>query len=191
MVLQRDHQAFHRPQRPKRNDEDQRQPQHRMDPIGRVVQDLGNQRGSDHDEAGEKHDEDGRPVARIGEVVVETANVAARPQGQEPLKQLALTATRAGARQSRAHRSRKRLDYLLSHDHDVVFRWSPHKRGPTLCPRIRSFRVRKKCAEIASGATRRLALGPTHRCRRTGTARPRRRSASTRRRIRNPDAGSA
>src|SRR5579859_892527 len=57
MILQRDHQAFHRPQRTERDQHDQRQPQRRMHPIWRLKQDLGHQRSADDDRAGEEHDE--------------------------------------------------------------------------------------------------------------------------------------
>ena len=70
MVLQRDHQSLHRPQRSERDDEDQRQPQHGVNPVGRLIEYLGHQRGADHDGAGEKHDEHGRSVAGVGEAVI-------------------------------------------------------------------------------------------------------------------------
>ena len=58
--------------------------------IGRLIDDLGHQRGADHDEAGEEHDEDGGPVAGIGEAIIEPADLAARPQRQKARNSLPL-----------------------------------------------------------------------------------------------------
>ena len=72
----------------------------RVQPIGRLKLDLGDQRRSDDNGAAEEHDEDRGPVAGIGEAVVEPADLAARPQRQEALEQLAAAATRTGACQA-------------------------------------------------------------------------------------------
>ena len=48
----------------------------RQHPEGRPVDDLGHQSRADHDETGEEHDEDGGPVARIGEAVIEPPDIA-------------------------------------------------------------------------------------------------------------------
>src|ERR1700683_1165787 len=85
MILQRDQQSFHRPQRTDRNDKDERQPQSRVYPQRRLVDDFSHQRGEDDNEAGEKRDEHGGPVARIGETVIEAADLAAPPQRAKAL----------------------------------------------------------------------------------------------------------
>ena len=51
MILQRDHQAFHGTQGAERDHYDQRQPQRRVNPIGRMEQDLCDQGGADDDRA--------------------------------------------------------------------------------------------------------------------------------------------
>ena len=43
MILQRDQQSLHRPQRPERDDEDQRQPQRRVHPERRPIEHLGDE----------------------------------------------------------------------------------------------------------------------------------------------------
>jgi hypothetical protein len=98
MILQRDHQAFHGTQGAERDHYDQRQPQRRVNPIGRMEQDLCDQGGADDDRAGEKHDEHGRPVSGIGKCVIKTAMLTMRPQRQKALEQLALAATRTRTR---------------------------------------------------------------------------------------------
>ena len=145
MVLQRDHQPLHRPQWSKRDDQDQRQPQHRVDPVWRVIHRLGDQGGPDHDEAGQKHDEHGRPVTGIDEAIVEPADLAPRPQRQESLEQFALGAARTGARQSGADRSRKRVDHLFAHDRiftreplDCPADCGPQSHGVILASRVRA-----------------------------------------------------
>src|SRR5579862_714629 len=154
MVLKRDHQPLHRAQWTERDDQDQRQPQHRMDPIGWMIERLNDQGCANYDEAGEKHDEDGRSITGIGETIIESARVAARPQLQKALKQLALPAAWTGACETGKNRSRQCTGRRLAHE-----------------------RVSR--------------LRPTHRCRQTGTATRRRRSASTRRKTRSRDVASA
>ena len=103
MKLQRDQQALDRPQRPERHDQDQRQPQHRVHPIRRLVDHLGDQRGEHDDGAADQDDEHRRPVAGIGEVEIEPAgsqrarkprkpwNSCPLPQrGQRPARPLAI-----------------------------------------------------------------------------------------------------
>ena len=109
--------------------QDQRQPQHRVHPERRLIEDLGEQRRADDDEAGDEHDEDRGPVAGIGEAVIEPADVAARPQRQKALEQLALAATRTCARQSGEDRSGKRVDCLFGITAISSCRASPRKRG--------------------------------------------------------------
>src|SRR5260370_31843257 len=94
MILQSDQKTFQASQRPQRHNQDQGDPQHRVDPVRRLILDLGNQRGSDDDGAGDHNDEYGRPVASIGKAEIEAAHVTLGFQGQEPLKQLSLAAAR-------------------------------------------------------------------------------------------------
>jgi hypothetical protein len=100
MVLQRDYQALDRPQRRKRHQEDQRQPKHGMQPIGRLVDHLGDQSRGDDNCAADHNDEHRRTIAGIGEVEVETASLAAWPQCQKALEQPAFAAARAAAAQA-------------------------------------------------------------------------------------------
>ena len=101
IILERSHQSLHRPQRSKRENQDQRQPQDGVDPIRRMINCLRDQGGADNDEAGRKHDEGRGPVAGIGKAVVEPADVAAREQRQEARKQLSPATMRTAAAQSR------------------------------------------------------------------------------------------
>jgi len=105
MVLQRNHQSLHRPQRPQRDNEDQWQPKRRMHPIRWLKQNLGHQRGTDDDRAGQEYDEYGRTVAGIDKAVIEPADLAARPQRQEARKQLAVAAARTAAAEASVNRS--------------------------------------------------------------------------------------
>src|SRR5690242_1147447 len=68
-----------------------------MQPERRLVLDLDDQRGADHDRAGDHDDEDRRPIAGIHEGEVEPANLATRPQADEAGIDAALAATRAFA----------------------------------------------------------------------------------------------
>src|SRR5579885_2543924 len=63
--------------------------------------DLGDERRTDHDRARQEHDEDRRSVTGIDKLIIEPARIAARPQCQKALKQLALAAARAGAGHAR------------------------------------------------------------------------------------------
>src|SRR5918997_495616 len=72
-----------------------------MDPIRRPIHHLHQQRGSHYDEASEQHDEDRRAVAGIGKAEVEATGFAARPHGEEILKQPSLAAGRTAAGQAR------------------------------------------------------------------------------------------
>src|SRR5580692_1970025 len=110
MVLQRYHEPLHRAQRTQRDDQYQWQPQHGVDPIGRVIERLDDQGCADHDEAGEEHDEYGRSVTGSRKTIIESAGIAARTRRQKALEQLALTAARAGARETGKNRSRQRAD---------------------------------------------------------------------------------
>ena len=67
---------------------------------GGSIHDLGDQSGGDHNEAGDQNDEDCWPVAGIGEVVVEAANLAAWPQSQKSAEQFTLAATRTRTQQA-------------------------------------------------------------------------------------------
>ena len=70
--------------------------QHAPRPAARSVIST-HERHAQHEEAGEQHDEDGGPVARIGEVEIEPAMLAARRDVEEALEQVALAAARAAA----------------------------------------------------------------------------------------------
>jgi len=63
IILQRNHhQPLQRPQRSERDDQDRRKPQDGVDPIRRVVNCFRDQGGADNENAGQKHDENRRPV---------------------------------------------------------------------------------------------------------------------------------
>src|ERR1700722_15066044 len=100
-----------------------------MHPEWRLIPHLRHQSRADDDEAGQEHDEDGRPVAGIGEAIIEPANVAARPQRDKSLEQFTLAAARTGAGQAGEGGTGKRVDRFV-HNGDVVVRSSPRKRGP-------------------------------------------------------------
>src|SRR5436853_393540 len=100
MKLHRDQDALDRPQRNERRDEDQRQPERRVDPIRRGVENLHGQRREYDQEPREEHREERRPVGRIDERIVEPAGVAARSERQEALEQLALAAAWTAAGES-------------------------------------------------------------------------------------------
>src|SRR5260370_3248055 len=100
MILQSDQKTFKASQRPQRQNQDQGDPQQRVDPVRRLILDLGNQRGSDDDGAGDHNDEYGRPVASIGKAEIEAAHVTLGFQGQEPLKQLSLAAARTSTQKA-------------------------------------------------------------------------------------------
>ena len=70
----------------------ERTPQQSVQPVRRRVAHLDDQRRADDDESRHQDDEDGRPVAGIGEVVVETADIAARSEREIAVEQLAATA---------------------------------------------------------------------------------------------------
>jgi len=101
MILQRDKKTFQAPQGPKRDYQDQRDPQHCVDPVRRLILDLSDQGGSHDNGAGEHDDEYGRPVAGVGKAEIEAAHVALGFQGQEPLKQLSLAAARTSTQKAR------------------------------------------------------------------------------------------
>src|SRR5579885_3530232 len=92
--------------------------------------DLGDERRTDHDRARQEHDEDRRSVTGIDKLIIEPARIAARPQCQKALKQLALAAARAGAGQARDNSGGKGLWRVVSHGRTVHFRLSPRKRVP-------------------------------------------------------------
>src|SRR5689334_21539185 len=75
-----------------------------MQPERRLVFDLHDQCGTDHDGARDHDDEDRRAVAGIDEGIVEPADVAVRTQVDEPGVKLALAAawTAAGNAAQRA-----------------------------------------------------------------------------------------
>ena len=130
-------------------------------PVWRVEGELDEQREADHDEADDHHDEDGRTIAGIGEGEIQAAvwHSAARPSGSP---------TNRRPSPQRGHRP-------------CQPRW-PAAAGRWPC-RLRSWR---SFARLPEGKPLRPSRGlarpsrPRCRWRRTGTARPRRRSASTR-----------
>ena len=73
---------------------------------GRLIDHLGHQRREHHNGAADQDDEHRRPVAGIGEAVVEPATLAGRPQSEKALEQPALAATRTATAQSSADRQR-------------------------------------------------------------------------------------
>ena len=73
VILQRDEEALQPPQRPKRHDQDQRNPKRRVNPIRRLIFDLGNEGGDDDDGTGDHDDEYGGPVADVREGEIQTA----------------------------------------------------------------------------------------------------------------------
>ena len=207
-----------------------------MHPIRRLKQNLRHQRSTDHDCAGQKHDEHGGTIAGIGKTIIESAALAARLQFQESGKQPPLTAARAGTGQARRNGAGERGD-RLGHSTNLSFRSSPRKRGTqlistetgfplyacarcALASRARLFSAKLTSRRASAGEARsadskpaearkasiggagmsgtkasRLSLPvgrrPRHKCRRTETARRRRRSASTKPRIQIRDAVSA
>src|SRR5215467_3110711 len=95
MVLKRNQDALEGAQRQQCCNDDQRQPQRRVHPERRTVDDLDCERRKDHDKSGDEHRKEGRSVSRIRERIVEPAPVAPRREREEPLKQLAVAAARA------------------------------------------------------------------------------------------------
>src|SRR5262245_26503385 len=104
MILQRDQQTFEQAQRRKRHDQNQRQPQQRVQPIRRLKEHLGDQGGENDDTATDQDDEDRRPVARICKAVVKPAALAGRTQRQEALEKMPFAAARATPAQAAADR---------------------------------------------------------------------------------------
>lgn len=100
MILQCDQKTFQASQGPKRDYQDQWDPQHRVDPVRRLILDLGDQGGS-HDNSARDHDHEyGGPIAGVGKAEIEAAHVALGFQGQEPLKQLSFSAARTSTQKT-------------------------------------------------------------------------------------------
>jgi len=99
-----------------------------MHPIRRVINDLGGERGANHDEAGDEHDEHRRAVARIGKAIIKPARLAARRQSQKAAEQLALAAARARATQSGRDGACKRTGRQFGHGPNIVRYAAARKR---------------------------------------------------------------
>ena len=74
-----------------------------VQPIRRGVADLGEQREARHHEAGHQNDEYGRPVAGIGEAIVEAADIAFGRERQIAGIELAAVAGRDSVRRCPVH----------------------------------------------------------------------------------------
>src|SRR6185437_7223538 len=100
LVLQ-DHQCgFHQTQAAQHDDNDKRQPDDGVYPIGGRVFDFDDQRTGADEEARDQDDEDGRAIAHIEHRVVEAARFAARRDVEIGAEQMALSAARTAAQQS-------------------------------------------------------------------------------------------
>src|SRR5665213_2447792 len=119
VILQRDEEALQPSQRPKRYDQDQRDPKRRVDPIWRLILDLGYERRADDDGAGDHDDEYSGPVTRVREGEIHAARFAFGFQRQEPVEQLSLAAARASAQQPREIGRRTDCRELLFCDHGI------------------------------------------------------------------------
>ena len=125
-------------------------------------------------EAADKTDEDRRTIAGIGEAEIEAALAAARRKRQETREDLALVAPWATPFQAAEERRLRQIFRLKTYPFSLSA-FSANKKGsrPWLAT-AGTFNVRL-----------RLPKTPTRKCRRTGTAKPRRQSANTRPRIQN------
>src|SRR5271168_2608608 len=182
LELQGDQYALERSQHSEADDQRKRNEHDHENPDRRLPSHIDDQGEPDHEEARDQRDEYRRPVAGIGEAEIEPADLAFRRNGQKAVKQPAFAATRASAGEARRYRGNRGVTaFLDAHAGDSSLAPRPrekvHGGGSALSrqPRPRSGRPRN----------------PRHRCRRTGTATPRRRNASTRPRIRSPDAVAA
>ncbi len=101
MELQRDENALQWPQHAERHEQHQRNPQHGMHPVRRTPDEFDNDGKAHHEKSSDQDHEHRRPVAGIGEAIVEAADIAALREIEKPGKQLAPPATRAAATHSR------------------------------------------------------------------------------------------
>ena len=85
-ILQRDHQAFQRPQQAEADDDGQRQEYHQMEPKRRLINQFDPEREAEHEKTRQQNDENRRTVARVGEFVIESAMVAGRREAQESVE---------------------------------------------------------------------------------------------------------
>ena len=83
-ILQRDQHALDQPERRQAQHQRQRYPEQQMQPERRAQRHLHPQRQADDDEADDQDDEDRRPVAGIGEGIVEAAIVQRLPTVRKP-----------------------------------------------------------------------------------------------------------
>src|SRR6516225_3979710 len=197
MILQRDHEPLDGAQRQQGGGQNERHPQQRVNPIRRRIQDFHRQSRTSDDEPGEKHDEKSRCIRGIGERKIEATPLAGRAQGEKALKQSTVAA--AGQRPTRPamigdggtsawdierHLLRKSLNW----------KWALVAQFSSWCRTL----FAPGCAANALARTadpngpRRAPhfphRPPRRRCRKTGTAKPRQRNASTKQQIRTRDA---
>ena len=78
MKLQGYQQALDQAQRPKGDNQNQRAPNYRVQPIGRLIFNLDSECEADDQRSGKQDEEHGGPVARVCKGEIETAYVAAR-----------------------------------------------------------------------------------------------------------------
>src|SRR5665213_1130872 len=76
VILQRDEEALQPSQRPKRHDQDQWDPERRVDPVWRLILDLGYEGRADNDGAADHDDEYRGPVTRVREGEIHAARFA-------------------------------------------------------------------------------------------------------------------
>src|SRR5215475_3537477 len=103
VILQRNQHTLDQAQWRECHEQNQRQPQNGVDPIGRLVCDFGHQRRKHNNESSDENYKHRRPVACVSEAIVETAMRTRWSQREKSLKQLALPATRTQAAQPAAN----------------------------------------------------------------------------------------
>ncbi len=96
-VLGGDQPALQRPQQRQAAADQQRHRGQEVHPHRRLIGQLQPGGEGDHREADDRDDEEGRAVGRVGEAVIQAADLAARRQGQEAAEQMAPAAARASA----------------------------------------------------------------------------------------------
>lgn len=92
MKLKRDQQAFRWPQKREADEEGQREENQDVHPERRLIEQLHPDGCAEHEQSADEAPENGRPVARIGEPIIETTVLAARRQCQEARKERGLPA---------------------------------------------------------------------------------------------------
>lgn len=99
VILQRYEEALQPSQRPKRRDQDQRNPKRHVNPIWRLIFDFSKQGGGDDDGARDHYDEYSGPVADVCEAEIQAARITFGFQRHESVEELSLAAARASAQQ--------------------------------------------------------------------------------------------